>query len=142
MNEHKITLVKGDTLSLNITINDIDIELIDKVYFTCEKQGINKQLNYIDNQFNLSISPETTILFYDMICDYDITIIFKNGETMTTIYRSSFIVLPKTNSLDIYDENPYIVVELKELPVANDSNKNKIVIYNDEAYICVEKEGE
>lgn len=142
MDEHKITLVKGDTLSLNITINDVDIELIDKVYFTCEKQGINKQLNYIENQFNLTIGPETTILFNDMICDYDITIVFSNGETMTTIYRSSFIVLPKTNSLDIYDENPYIVVELKELPVANVSNKNKIVIYNDEAYICVEKEGE
>ena len=52
------------------------------------------------------------------------------------------MVLPKTNSLDIYDENPYIVIEVKELPTANVSNKNKIVIYNDEAYICVEREGE
>lgn len=142
MDEHKITLVKGDTLSLNITINDVDIELIDKVYFTCVQQNIRKELILQDNQFMLNIDPSQTALFKEVISDYDITIVFKNGETMTTIYRSSFIVLPKTNSLDIYDENPYIVVEVKELPIANVSNKNKIVIYNDEAYICVEKEGE
>lgn len=99
MDEHKITLVKGDTLSLNITINDVDIELIDKVYFTCVQQNIRKELILQDNQFMLNIDPSQTALFKEVISDYDITIVFKNGETYTSIYRANLVVLPKVNPL-------------------------------------------
>ena len=37
MEECKLKLIKGDTLSLNISISDVDVELIDKIYFNLEE---------------------------------------------------------------------------------------------------------
>lgn len=140
--DNKLKLIKGDTLSLNISFTEVDIDLIDKVYFTCEQQNLKQEFTLQDDQFMLNIGPERTSLLKEITSDYDITIIFNNGETITSVYREGFMVLPKTNSLDIYDENPYVVIKVKELPTADALNKNRIVIYNDEAYICVEKEDE
>lgn len=104
MEECKLKLIKGDTLSLNILISDVDVELIDKMYFTCEQQNLKQEFVLQDNEFILNIKPERTLLLKEITSDYDITIVFKNGETITSIYREGFMVLPKTNGLDIYDE--------------------------------------
>ena len=104
MEECKLKLIKGDTLSLNISISDVDVELIDKIYFTCAQQNLKQEFILQDNEFILNIKPERTSLLKEITSDYDITIVFKNGETITSIYREGFMVLPKTNSLDIYDE--------------------------------------
>lgn len=140
--DNKLKLIKGDTLSLTISINNVDADVIDKIYFTCAQQNLKQEFVLQDNQFILNIGPERTSLLKEITSDYDVTIVFKNGETITSIYREGFIVLAKPNSLDIYDENPYVVIKVKELPVADALNKNRIVIYNDKAYICVEKEDE
>ena len=104
MEECKLKLIKGDTLSLNISISDVDVELIDKIYFTCKQQNLKQEFVLQDNEFILNINPERTSLLKEITSDYDITIVFKNGETITSIYREGFMVLPKTNGLDIYDE--------------------------------------
>lgn len=140
VSDNKLRLVKGDTLSLNISLTDVDIELIDKVYFTCAQQNVRKELTLLDNQFMLNIDPSQTALFKEVTSDYDITVVFKNGETSTVIYRSGFTVLPKTNILMDYEDS-YIVTEVKELPEANASNENRILIYNNTPYISVNKDG-
>ena len=140
VSDNKLRLVKGDTLSLNISLTDVDIELIDKVYFTCTQQNIRKELILQDNQFMLNIDPSQTALFKEVTSDYDITIVFKNGETSTVVYRSGFTVLPKTNKLIDYEDS-YIVTEVKELPEANAGNENRILIYNNTPYISVNKDG-
>ena len=65
--------------------------------------------NYLGAVYALemNINPERTLLLKEITSDYDITIVFKNGETITSIYREGFMVLPKTNGLDIYDETQF-----------------------------------
>ena len=99
MDSNKITIIKGDTLSLTININGVDLEKIDKVYFTSSQQNINQQLIFQDDKYILNIEPNVTSKFDEIVCDYDITIVFKSGKTYTSIYRASLVVLPKVNSL-------------------------------------------
>ena len=83
-----------------MSFTDVDIELIDKVYFTCSQQNINELFTLNDDIFVLSLSPEITSDLKEITCDYDITVVFLGGETMTSIYRSAFTVLPKTNPIN------------------------------------------
>lgn len=99
MDSDKITIIKGDTLSLTINIDGIALETIDKVYFTSSQQNINQKLIFQDDKYILNIEPDVTSKFSETVCDYDITIVFKNGETYTSIYRASLVVLPKVNHL-------------------------------------------
>ena len=99
-NSSSITLIKGDTLSLSLSINGVDTTMIDKVYFTCSQQNINELFTLNGGNFVLSLSPETTSNLKEITCDYDITVVFLGGETMTSIYRSAFTVLPKTNPIN------------------------------------------
>ena len=87
--KHGINVFLRDTLSI----------LPYKVYFTCSQQNIKKEFTLQDDQFILDIDPSLTALFKEVTSDYDITIIFKNGETYTSIYRENLVVLPKVNPL-------------------------------------------
>ena len=60
--DNKLKLIKGDTLSLNISFTEVDIDLIDKVYFTCEQQNLKQEFTLQDDQFMLNIGPERTSL--------------------------------------------------------------------------------
>ena len=96
----KLKLIKGDTLSLTLSINDFNLSLIDKVYFTCSQQNINELFTLNGTEYVLSIPPEKTDRLKEITCDYDITVVFLSGETLTTVYRSAFTVLPKTNPIN------------------------------------------
>ena len=97
----EIRFICGDSYQKNVIIENVDKELIEAVYFSSEKLGLCKELEYISetNKFRFYLPREETATFEKGVYDYDITIKFINNVVKTIPYRSYFVVLPKVNKV-------------------------------------------
>ena len=97
----EIRLICGDSYQKNIIIENVDKLMIEAVYFSCEKLGICKELEYIanTNKFKFFLSREETKVLEKGVYDYDITIKFLNDIVKTVPYRASLMIQPKINKV-------------------------------------------
>lgn len=92
-----LTIIQGDTLSLTIRLENVELTSIDKVYFSCSELNITKAFEQRDDIFELNIDCEETCDFKPSVCCYDITILFTNKKVKTIEYRGKISVLKKVN---------------------------------------------
>lgn len=103
--DYSITIVQGDYVSCLYTItdaNELPLNDIKEVIFTCNRLKLQKTLEQIDStNFELSIDSETTSLLAVCNCTYDITVTFNSEETpITLIHNANLSVLQKENKLN------------------------------------------
>lgn len=97
-----IIVIQGDTYQKSVIIENVDSELIDDIYISCKDLGINKQLEY-DNEndkFVFTLTSQETINLKSMTTTFDITVYFKDSKVKTVSYKSNIQVLPKTNAVN------------------------------------------
>lgn len=97
MCEKDLEIIKGDTLSLIIYVDD-GFEMIEEIYFTSKLLGINEKATYFgENAYKLIIPSEKTKTFALYHATYDITAILKNTHTQTAIYNGYIYIYEKEN---------------------------------------------
>lgn len=97
--ETLLTIIRGDTLEIEVEILDFDSSLINKVFFTCEDFDICKEFTKVENKYYLKITDEETELFDVTRTFYDVTMQYNLTDMLTLIYKGSFIVLDKINGV-------------------------------------------
>lgn len=106
---NEIRFVKGDLLEIYFAIEDLEVEYIAKVYFSCVGAKILCELPYSEEQesfclrFPSKISEEVKPGFYT----YDLTLELVDGSNLTVLHNEDFVVLKKKNTLseDAYAED-------------------------------------
>lgn len=95
----KISIIQGDSYTREISFKGIDIELIDKIYFSSCGLNICKGLNKdIDNKlFVLHLTSNETSNFNVGVFDFDLTVKFTNKDIKTIQYKSIISILEKCN---------------------------------------------
>lgn len=102
MCEKDLEIIKGDTLTLNINVNN-GIDLIEKMFFSSKVLGIEKEVSYFgENVYQLIISSEETKRFNVSQATYDITVVKKNDSISTCIYNGYIFIREKENMLNEY----------------------------------------
>lgn len=94
-----LEIIQGDTFSLTIRLENVDLSTIDKIYFSCKKLGICKEFRRMNDAFDLDIACTETCDYNVTMCCYDITVKFKSSRTTTVQYRGKIKVLPKVNEI-------------------------------------------
>lgn len=102
----EIKIIQGDFYQKNVKIENVDVSLIESIYFSCHKLNICKKLEYDNDiqRFKFVLQPEETKVMQDIRCDYDITIKFVDDKIKTASYRGSIVVLPKINEVRCLDD--------------------------------------
>lgn len=96
-----IEVIQGDTLSLAIRLENVNLSSIDKVYFSCSEFNITKAFEQKEDVFELSIDCDETCNFEPLTCCYDITIHFTDKTVKTIEYRGKLTVLKKVNRVNV-----------------------------------------
>ena len=97
--ESKITIIQGDSYERYITIEGIDLDLIEGVYFSSAKLNCSKKLFLKNTDYVLSFTPEETMSFPVFNTNYDLTIKFVGNKVNTVQHHSIITILPKTNKV-------------------------------------------
>jgi hypothetical protein len=97
-----ITLIQGDTYSREIEIKNVDLELIEGIYFSCEKLGVCKKLNFNSEEkiFELKLTSLETQSFPKINTNFDLTIVFIDNTVKTIQHCESLVVIEKRNKVD------------------------------------------
>lgn len=102
MCEKDLEIIKGDTLTLNINVNN-GIDLIEKMFFSSKTLGIQKEAEHFgENVYQIVISSEETKRFNVLQATYDITVVKKNDSISTCIYNGYIFIREKENMLNEY----------------------------------------
>lgn len=97
-----LEIIKGDTLTLNINVNN-GIDLIEKMFFSSKVLGIEKEVSYFgENVYQLIISSEETKRFNVSQATYDITVVKKNDSISTCVYNGYIYIYEKENVVNGY----------------------------------------
>ena len=101
-----IQIIQGDTYQKNVLIENVDLSLIEGVYFSCSKLDITQKLEYDNNieRYVFILTADETKDLTPIYTDYDITIKFTDDKIKTVSYRGGFCVLPKTNEIGVIDD--------------------------------------
>lgn len=104
--DRKIEIIQGDSYTRNITIQGVDIALIEGIYFSCESLDICKKLEYNNeqNKYILSFTSEETSNIDKFEGNYDITIKFIDDKINTVQYQSPIIIKKKNNKVTCYEQ--------------------------------------
>jgi hypothetical protein len=94
-----LELVQGDTFLLNVTLENVDLDQIEKVYFSCKELCLCKEFVRNGDVFELEISCDETCNLNKTICCYDITAVLAGNKVKTVEYRGTIQVLEKTNKV-------------------------------------------
>ena len=103
--KEELVIIQGDYYGLEITFENLDNSLIKNVVLSSSELGLCKQL-WFDDEKNIwvfELSSNETQEFIDGHYDYDITIIFLDGESTTAIYNYGLCIKEKENKVDCYD---------------------------------------
>lgn len=102
---NNIEIIKGDTLEIGITLSNVDLEIIDKVYVSDEKLGICQECRYneSDECYDFILDPSETSELAVGYTDFDITVKFVDSNVLTPMYRANFIVKEKVNKVRCID---------------------------------------
>jgi hypothetical protein len=100
--ETTITIVKGDSLHLNLTFENLDTELIGHVYFS-SRNIITKEFIYDQDEENYRLEILTTESqgFEAGRFSYDITVYLVDEGVKTVIRKGAFVILTKDNVVNI-----------------------------------------
>jgi hypothetical protein len=100
--ETTITIVKGDSLDINLTFENLDAELISHVYFS-SRNIITKEFIYSEEEesYSLRILPEESEIFEEGKFSYDITVYFIDDGVKTVQRKGPFIIFSKDNTVNI-----------------------------------------
>lgn len=100
-NETKATIdiIQGDSFMQEIEIEGADIDLIEGVYFSCEKLNLCKKLKLVDGIFVLEIESNETINFPKVYTTFDLTIRFTDNKIKTVVFCYPFNVHEKKNKV-------------------------------------------
>lgn len=102
MCDKDIQIIKGDTLTLNINVNN-GIDLIEKMFFSSKALGIEKEIEYFgENVYQIVISSEETKRFNVPQATYDITVVKNNEHIQTCIYNGYIYIYEKENVVNGY----------------------------------------
>lgn len=102
MCEKDLEIIKGDTLTLNINVEN-GLDLINKMFFSSKVLGIQKEVEYFgENVYQVVISAEETKKFNVSQASYDITVVKKNEHIQTVIYNGYIYIQEKENMLNEY----------------------------------------
>ena len=103
--ETTITVVKGDSLHLNLTFENLDTDLISHVYFS-SRNIITKEFIYdeFEDNYRLEILAAETVDFEAGRFSYDITVYFLDNGVKTVQRKGPFIILSKDNTVNINGE--------------------------------------
>lgn len=98
-----IVIIQGDTSQTNVTIEGVDHEAIQEVYFSCGKLGLSKQLSYDSESgiYILLFTSEETSSFKPIVTNFDITLKLFNDEIITGLYQGRIIVSDKNNPVEV-----------------------------------------
>lgn len=105
--ENEIRFIKGDVLEVYFVVDDIELEYISRVVFSCVAGKILCDLPYSEEQeafclrFNSQMSDAIQPGFYT----YDLTLELAGGSRITLLHNEDFVVLKKKNTLN---EEAYI----------------------------------
>ena len=130
-----IVIIQGDTNRREIAV-DIDMELIEGIYFSCKDLDLNKKCIRGDKCFILEFSPTETQDLPIYTGTYDLTLKMFEGSIKTICLDQSLMVLEKKNKVDYNaDDNTQeivVVLNLPEQTIIPDKNKTvtKITIPN------------
>ena len=99
--ENSIMVVQGDILEVYFALENISVDTIDKVFFTCEKKGLQIECVYDAQagEFALSLSSADTSDLLIGADGYDLTALLKDGNYFTLVYDGAFSVLEKKNKV-------------------------------------------
>ena len=98
---NEIRFIKGDLLEIYFAVEDLEVQYIAKVYFSCIGAKILCELPYSEEQeafclrFPSKVSEEVKPGFYT----YDLTLELVDGSKITLLHNEDFVVLKKKNSL-------------------------------------------
>lgn len=100
--EKTITIVKGDSLDINLTFENLDSDLISHVYFS-SRNIITKEFIYAeeDDSYRLRILPEESEEFAQGNFSYDITVYFMDDGVKTVQRKGPFVILSKDNAVNV-----------------------------------------
>lgn len=130
-----IVIIQGDTNRREIIV-DIDMELIEGIYFSCKDLDLNKKCIRGDKYFILEFSPSETQDLPIYTGTYDLTLKMFEGSIKTICLDETLMVLEKRNKVDYNaDDNTQeivVVLNLPEQTIIPDKNKTvtKITIPN------------
>lgn len=105
--DEEIVIINGDTFNLAVDFNNLSGQLIDKIIFSSKGINFTKAFDKLDdkiNSFLLIINSIETEDFSVGVFDYDLTVIFQNGDIETISYKSKLKILKKTNPIDIVNK--------------------------------------
>lgn len=95
-----LEIIQGDTFGLTIKLENVDLDTIEKVYFTCDTLKISKEFERRDDAYYLEISCEETCNLNKIVCCYDITAFFVGNKVKTVEYRGTIRILEKVNKVN------------------------------------------
>lgn len=100
-NENKtaINIIQGDSCVKEIQIVGLSLDLIEGLYFSCEKLNLCKKLELQDDIYVLEFTSEETMNFPKIYTTFDLTINFVGGSTKTVLFCDSFNVYEKRNKV-------------------------------------------
>ena len=98
MSEFRI--IQGDSYKVKINFINVDVELIDKMQFSCKDLNFCKEVEFDDvaKDYVINLTPNETATMSECVSDYDITAKFKDGSVKTLVYRKKLIVQKKVNT--------------------------------------------
>lgn len=101
MCDKDLQIIKGDTLSLLVNVNE-GFELIKKIYFTSNALNIQKEAEHVgENIFRVIISSEETKNFTVAQGTYDITILKTDDTIKTEIHNAHIYITEKENVVNV-----------------------------------------
>ncbi|MBQ7798305.1 MAG: hypothetical protein IJ371_04205 [Clostridia bacterium] len=96
-----LTIVQGDTLEISLSIDGADAGSVEKIIFSSKEQNIVQVFTeYAPGEYYLRIEGNVTKYFKPKVTDYDLTVIFVDGERVTGSYHNKLIVLRKFNKVE------------------------------------------
>jgi hypothetical protein len=103
--ETTITIIKGDSLHLNLTFENLDEDLISHVYFS-SRNIITKEFTYdeVEENYRLEILATESANFEAGRFSYDITVFFIDDGVKTVQRKGPFVILTKDNMVNINGE--------------------------------------
>jgi hypothetical protein len=103
--ETTITIIKGDSLHINLTFENLDEDLISHVYFS-SRNIITKEFTYdqFEENYRLEILATESANFEAGRFSYDITVFFIDDGVKTVQRKGPFVILTKDNMVNINGE--------------------------------------
>lgn len=101
----KISIVQGDSYTREISFKGIELNLIEKIYFSSCGLNFCKELSkdIYNNVFVLYLSANDTSNFNVGTHDFDLTVQFTNKDVKTIQYKSIISILEKCNKVICYE---------------------------------------